>query len=74
MYVIILLPYFFKVANHSTARDLFESAGHLLGYNLLKVCLEGPQELLNQTKYCQPAVLVRSGVDLMLPFRPKFFG
>lgn len=29
-------------------------------YDLLKLCLEGPQEKLNQTVYCQPAVMVAS--------------
>jgi len=37
---------------------MFECASHILGYDLLKVCLEGPGEVLNATKYCQPAVVV----------------
>ncbi|XP_057666911.1 probable malonyl-CoA-acyl carrier protein transacylase, mitochondrial [Diorhabda carinulata] len=42
------------------AKDLFELANYILGYNLLKICLEGPKETLDQTKYCQPAVMVAS--------------
>lgn len=29
-------------------------------YDLLKLCLEGPEDKLNETKYCQPAVMVTS--------------
>lgn len=29
-------------------------------YDLLKLCLEGPQSKLNQTIHCQPATLVTS--------------
>lgn len=29
-------------------------------YDLLKLCLEGPEEKLNETIYCQPAVFVSS--------------
>ena len=30
------------------------------GYDLLKLCLEGPQSELDKTIHCQPAVLVTS--------------
>lgn len=33
-------------------------------YDLLKICLEGPQEKLNETIYCQPAVFVASLASL----------
>lgn len=42
------------------AKDLFDLASYLMGYDLLKLCLNGPKEKLNQTRYCQPAVLVTS--------------
>lgn len=42
------------------AKDLFELASYILKYDLLKLCLNGPAEQLNQTKYCQPAVMVTS--------------
>lgn len=42
------------------ARDLFELANYILKYDLLKLCLEGPKDQLDQTKYCQPAILVSS--------------
>nr|XP_022909969.1 probable malonyl-CoA-acyl carrier protein transacylase, mitochondrial [Onthophagus taurus] len=41
-------------------RDLFELASYLLKYDLLKLCLEGPKEKLDETRYAQPAVFVSS--------------
>lgn len=41
-------------------QDLFELANYILKYDLLKLCLNGPSEKLNQTKYCQPAIMVTS--------------
>lgn len=41
-------------------KDLFELASYILKYDLLKLCLEGPKEKLDQTMYCQPAIMVCS--------------
>jgi [acyl-carrier-protein] S-malonyltransferase len=40
------------------ARKLFARASDVLGFDLLRTCLEGPQEQLNRTDVCQPALLV----------------
>lgn len=55
------------------ARDLFELANYLLGYDILKLCLEGPKEKLDQTKYSQPAILVSSlaAIERLKEERPK---
>ncbi|KAF7270115.1 hypothetical protein GWI33_016915 [Rhynchophorus ferrugineus] len=42
------------------AKDLFDLASYILKYDLLKLCLEGPADQLNDTRYCQPAVMVSS--------------
>lgn len=42
------------------ARDIFELANHILKYDLLKLCLEGPKSNLDKTVHCQPAVMVTS--------------
>lgn len=42
------------------ARDLFDAASDLLGYNLRELCFNGPKEELDKTIYCQPAVMVCS--------------
>lgn len=36
----------------------------LIRYDLLNICLEGPQEKLNETVFCQPAVFVASLASL----------
>lgn len=40
------------------ARNLFDRAGKLLGYDLAKLCFEGPQEQLDSTVVSQPALFV----------------
>jgi len=40
------------------ARELFDRASAILGFDLAKVCFEGPAEELNRTDRCQPALLV----------------
>ncbi len=42
------------------ARRLFDRAGELLGYDLAKLCFEGPAEQLDSTVYSQPALFVTS--------------
>ena len=41
-----------------TARQLFETANRLVGFDLAAVCFAGPQERLNQTDISQPAMYV----------------
>ncbi len=40
------------------ARALFDQAAEILGYDLLKLCAEGPSEKLNSTVHSQPALFV----------------
>ena len=42
------------------ARRLFEEADRILGLEISKLCFEGPEELLRETRYTQPAVMVCS--------------
>ena len=42
------------------AQQLFDQAADILGYDLLKVCAEGPAEKLNSTVVSQPALYVAS--------------
>lgn len=44
----------------AVARDLFTNASDILGYDLLKLCSEGPAEDLDSTIYSQPALYVTS--------------
>ncbi len=42
------------------ARTLFEQAGAIVGASLTKICFEGPEEELKQTKNTQPAIFLHS--------------
>jgi [acyl-carrier-protein] S-malonyltransferase len=42
------------------AKEVFDKAAQVLGYDLLQVCLEGPAEKLDSTAYSQPALFVTS--------------
>ena len=44
------------------AKALFERAGAVLGFDLAKVCFEGPAEELTKSNVCQPAIFVTSYV------------
>ncbi len=45
---------------HRSAAEIFEQARQVTGYPLLELCAEGPAELLNTTKYTQPALITVS--------------
>ncbi|KAB5542296.1 hypothetical protein PHYPO_G00090000 [Pangasianodon hypophthalmus] len=45
---------------YSNVKDMFTVAEKVLGYDLLSLCLNGPEEDLMKTVHCQPAVFVTS--------------
>lgn len=45
---------------YGSVRDMFSVAEKVLGYDLLSLCLHGPEEDLMKTVHCQPAVFVTS--------------
>jgi [acyl-carrier-protein] S-malonyltransferase len=45
-------------AAYPAARMLYERASEILGYDLLRLCREGPEERLRETKFSQPAIFV----------------
>ncbi len=44
--------------NYPLANELFERAGEILGYDLKRLCADGPAEKLNETVHSQPALFV----------------
>lgn len=48
------------VSRSPGARLIFERAREVLGYDLLEICANGPQERLNATDVSQPAIFVSS--------------
>ncbi|MEW6041946.1 MAG: ACP S-malonyltransferase [Elusimicrobiota bacterium] len=46
--------------NFENAKNIFESANSIIGYDLKKIIFEGPEEELKQTIHTQPAVFITS--------------
>lgn len=44
----------------TAARDIYDRAGAAIGMDLATLCFEGPEEELNDTAVCQPAILATS--------------
>ena len=47
-------------AEFPAAKELFLKADAILGFSLSKICFEGPEEELKQTKNTQPAIFLQS--------------
>lgn len=45
---------------YPNVKEMFTVAQKVLGYDLLSLCLDGPEEELTKTVHCQPAVFVTS--------------
>ena len=48
------------VENHPAARHTFQEADEVLGYELSRICFEGPEQQLRLTEVTQPAILTVS--------------
>ncbi len=48
------------IENHAAAKDVFDIASGVLGYDLAQLCSHGPAEKLNLTENTQPAILATS--------------
>jgi [acyl-carrier-protein] S-malonyltransferase len=53
-------------ANHALARELFAQASDALGYDLKRLCLDGPEDELTLTYNAQPAILTVSVIAYRL--------
>src|SRR5262245_32326782 len=64
------------VEKSGPARQIFEQANEILGYDLLKICLEGPAEKLDSTVHSQPALFVTSMAALhwLRENKPEVYG
>lgn len=50
------------VEAYPAARELFDIANDIMGDDLSRICFEGPEDVLKQTKYTQPAIFTHSVV------------
>lgn len=46
--------------SHPEVKELYSTAEKILGFDLAKICFEGPLEVLVQTQYTQPAIFTHS--------------
>src|SRR5438477_11813523 len=44
----------------AAARDIFDRANSIIGFDLKSICFTGPEEKLNQMNISQPAIFVTS--------------
>ena len=56
---------------HEIARDTFKHANELLGFDLAKLCFEGPADDLTRTENCQAAIMVASIAALRVHLSDK---
>src|SRR5687767_7446877 len=49
-----------------TARQWFDRANETLGYDLAKICFEGPEAELTKTEHAQPGIYLVSWIALQL--------
>ena len=49
-----------KLLEIPSVKELYDEASQVLDYDLLRLCLEGPKNLLDHTQYCQAATVVTS--------------
>lgn len=49
-----------RIQTNPAVQSLFKRANDILGYDLQSLCLQGPEDTLRKTEYCQPAVVVCS--------------
>lgn len=39
-------------------KEMLEKANGILGYDILEICLSGPEDKLEETRFCQPAMFI----------------
>lgn len=64
-----------KYLRFPQAQELFQIANEILDFDVLKLCLKGPQEKLNQTRFNQPATVLTSlaALEQLREDRPRVF-
>lgn len=46
------------VKDDPPVKDMLTKAKNILGYDILEICLNGPESKLEETRYCQPAMFI----------------
>jgi [acyl-carrier-protein] S-malonyltransferase len=51
---------------YPAAKQWFDRAGQVLGFDIASICFNGPEDELTKTEYCQPAIFLVSWITLQL--------
>jgi len=57
--------------NFAESKAVFDRADEYLGFSISKLCFEGPEDALSQTKNAQPAIFV-TGLSILAALQRKF--
>lgn len=62
-----------KVKDMPAVKDMLEKAEKILGYNVMELCENGPEEKLSQTMYCQPVMFIAglAGLERLRAEQPE---
>jgi len=62
-----------EVKDIPAVKTMLTMAQDILGYDILKLCQEGPEDKLEQTKFCQPAMYIGglAGFELLKKENPE---
>jgi len=61
------------IKSNPAVKDMLTKANSILGYDILDICLNGPEEKLEETRYCQPAMFIGglAGIEKLREDRPE---
>lgn len=62
-----------EVSKMPEVAEMLKKANDILGYNLLELCMNGPEDKLEDTTYCQPAMFVAgmAGLEKLRAQKPE---
>eukprot|EP00933_Yihiella_yeosuensis_P005840 TRINITY_DN110431_c0_g1_i1.p1 TRINITY_DN110431_c0_g1~~TRINITY_DN110431_c0_g1_i1.p1 ORF type:complete len:435 (+),score=132.71 TRINITY_DN110431_c0_g1_i1:63-1307(+) len=62
-----------NVQDMPAVKEMLEKSKAILGYDILELCLNGPEEKLEETKHCQPAMFIGglAGLEKLRADKPE---
>merc|ERR1712157_466311 len=62
-----------NVQDMPKVKEMLDKSKDILGYDILEICLKGPESKLEETKFCQPAMFIAglAGLEKLRQDRPE---
>jgi len=62
-----------NVQDMPKVKEMLDKSKEILGYDILDICLKGPESKLEETKYCQPAMFIGglAGLEKLREEKPE---